>query len=66
MSQASVNYETSSSFLEQLTLERESVSGVSIDEEAANLIKYQRFYEAAARYISVVDELLNVLVNGIV
>ena len=66
VSQASVNYETSSSFLEQLTLERESVSGVSIDEEAANLIKYQRFYEAAARYISVVDELLNVLVNGIV
>jgi flagellar hook-associated protein 1 FlgK len=43
--------------LQQLTNQRSSVSGVSLDEEAANLVLYQRAYEAAARVISVVDEL---------
>ena len=36
------------------------------DEEAANLIIVQRAYEAAARYISVMDQLLNTLVNGLI
>jgi flagellar hook-associated protein 1 FlgK len=48
---------------QQLTLEhlhqiRESVSGVSLDEEAANLVKYQRSYQAAAKVISVFDGLI--------
>ena len=37
---------------------RESVSGVSLDEEAANLVKYQRSYQAAAKMISAFDALL--------
>lgn len=41
----------------QLTEMREAVSGVSLDEELANLIKYQRAYQAAARLINVTDEL---------
>jgi flagellar hook-associated protein 1 FlgK len=37
---------------------RESVSGVSLDEEAANLVKYQRSYQAAAKMITAFDGLL--------
>jgi flagellar hook-associated protein 1 FlgK len=43
--------------LQQLTNQQGSISGVSLDEEATNLVMYQRAYEAAARVISVVDEL---------
>jgi flagellar hook-associated protein 1 FlgK len=47
----------------QLQNQRDSVSGVSIDEEAANLIRYQRAFEAAARVVAVVDELTEVAIN---
>jgi len=43
--------------LQQLSNQQSSISGVSLDEEATNLVMYQRAYEAAARVISVVDEL---------
>jgi flagellar hook-associated protein 1 FlgK len=43
--------------LQQLTNQQASISGVSLDEEATNLVMYQRAYEASARVISVVDEL---------
>jgi flagellar hook-associated protein 1 FlgK len=43
--------------LQQLTNQQSSISGVSLDEEATNLVLYQRAYEAAARVISVVDQL---------
>ncbi len=42
----------------------QSVSGVNIDEEMTNLIKFQRAYEAAARYITTVDEMMNRVING--
>jgi flagellar hook-associated protein 1 FlgK len=42
---------------------RQSVAGVSIDEEMTNLIKGQRAYQAAARVIATVDEMLDTLVN---
>ncbi len=44
---------------------RESVSGVSIDEEMANLIQYQHAYQANAKIVSTVDELLDVVINGL-
>lgn len=43
--------------VEQLTQMRDAVSGVSLDEELANLIKFQRAYQAAARLITIADEL---------
>lgn len=46
---------------EQLGNQREEISGVSLDEEATNLIKFQRAFEASARLISVADELLQEL-----
>lgn len=44
---------------------RESISGVSIDEEMANLIQYQHAYQANAKIVSTVDELLDVVINGL-
>lgn len=41
----------------------QSQEGVSLDEEAANLIKYQTAYQASARYISVVDTITQSLIN---
>lgn len=49
--------------LDQLEQRRESTSGVSIDEEVTNLIKYQKSYEANARVISVLSEMLDTLIN---
>lgn len=44
---------------------RDSVSGVSLDEEMANLIQYQHAYGANAKVISTIDELLDVVINGL-
>jgi flagellar hook-associated protein 1 FlgK len=46
----------------QVTAQRESVSGVSLDEEAINLLQYQRAYEAAARFLKVADEMTQTLI----
>lgn len=48
---------------ESLGAQRQSVSGVSIDEEAINLITYQRQFQAAARFIQIIDEALETLLS---
>ncbi len=57
VSNATSQQEAVSLVLQQLTNQQSAVSGVSLDEEATNLVMYQRAYEASARVISVVDEL---------
>ncbi len=49
----------------QATLEGEhlGISGVSIDEEAVRMLSYQRTFQASARYIQTVSELLDLMVN---
>ena len=47
----------------QLETRRQSVSGVSLDEEATDMIRFQRAYQAAARVITIVDETLDTLIN---
>lgn len=58
------NLTNSKTQLDQVDAARQSVSGVSLDEEMSNLIKYQHAYSAAARVMSVFDELMNKLING--
>ena len=47
----------------QLQRQRQDVGGVSLDEEATHLIQYQHAYQAAARVISVMDSMLDTLIN---
>ncbi|MPM90807.1 hypothetical protein SDC9_137929 [bioreactor metagenome] len=53
-----------SSILESIQDDREAISGVSIDEETVNTIVYQKAYQAAARLMTVLDEMLDTLING--
>lgn len=43
--------------LAQVTAQRDAISGVSLDEEAINLLQYQKAYEAAARFLQIADEM---------
>jgi flagellar hook-associated protein 1 FlgK len=60
---AETGTKVSTTINDQLTAQRESVIGVNLDEEAVNLIKFQKAYEASARIISVTNELLGTLIN---
>ncbi len=62
-STASANAEASQAALETLQGQHESLSGVSLDEEAINLMKYQRAFQGAARLVSVVNEMMDTMLN---
>lgn len=46
-----------------LTNKRQSISGVSLDEEMTNLIQYQRAYQASARVIGIIDEMVQTAIG---
>ncbi len=50
--------------LESLKDKRQEVSGVNLDEEMTEMIKFQHGYNAAARVITVIDQMLDTLING--
>lgn len=50
--------------VEQVESRRQSVSSVSLDEEMSNMIKYQHAYNAAARNMTMIDEILDKVING--
>jgi flagellar hook-associated protein 1 FlgK len=49
--------------LQQVTDQRGAVSGVSLDEETTNMIRYQRAYQAAARVITTVNSMYDTLLS---
>lgn len=55
--------EGSASFRDSLKQQREQKSGVSVDEEAIQILQLQRNYQAAARIVSTIDQLLNTLLQ---
>lgn len=57
------NVEARRLVLEQITSRRENNRGVSINEEASDLILFQRAYQAAARLVSMVDEMMEMTLN---
>jgi flagellar hook-associated protein 1 FlgK len=63
VSTASTNRTYQETMVNHLTDYRESVSGVNLDEEMINLVKFQHAYEAAAKLISTVDEMLETVLN---
>ncbi len=61
--QGQINTEASQALLEQSQLLRDSIAGVSLDEEAADLIKYELAYNASAQVISVARTLFDTLLS---
>ena len=55
--------QTQSAIIAQVTAQRNAVSGVSLDEEAINLMQYQKAYEAAARFMRVADEMTQTILS---
>lgn len=49
--------------LEQYEVLRDSISSVNVDEEMANMVKYQRAYEASAKFMSSIDEMTQTVIN---
>lgn len=62
-SNTSADADSSNLILQQLQDQRGSISGVSLDEEASNLIQYQTAYQAAAKVVSTINALLLDAVN---
>jgi len=50
--------------VDQVESRRQSVSGVSLDEEMSNMVKFQHAYNAAARFMTTIDETLDRIING--
>jgi flagellar hook-associated protein 1 FlgK len=54
---------TQQAVLQQTQAQRDSVSGVSLDEEAVMLLQYQRSYEAAAKLLKIADEMTQTILS---
>jgi len=63
LSNAKADLQISEAMVQQLNDQRGAISEVSLDEEASNLIRYQRAYEAAARVLTVISDLTEISVN---
>ncbi len=61
--QAKLEYETTEQLSENLVNLRKSISGVNLDEEIANMVMYQHGYNASARVVSVMDKMLDTIIN---
>lgn len=62
--QADVMMSNQELLVEHLTTRQEEIAGVSLDEETVYLLQYQRAYQAAARVMTTVDEMLEKVING--
>ncbi|WP_412537477.1 flagellar hook-associated protein FlgK [Marinobacter sp. MIT932201] len=62
--QSQLDVDAGRALLEQSTNQRESVSGVNLDEEAGRLIQYQAAYNASAQVMSVAQDLFNTLLQS--
>ena len=63
VSNATAELQSSQLVLQQLQDQRGSLSGVSLDEEAANMVQYQRAYDAAAQVVVTINEMLKTVIN---
>lgn len=63
--QATLARETQEALVEHMRQQQAARAGVNLDEEAARLIQYQRAYQGAARVMTAIDELIDLVVNGL-
>lgn len=63
-SQVRVNADAAETVLTQAQSNRDSLSGVSLDEEAANLVQFQQYYNASAQVIKVAQSLFDTLIGA--
>ncbi len=61
--QAEMNLQSQNSIMDNLRNLRDSISGVNIDEELAEIMKFQHGYNAAAKFVTVWDNLLDTVIN---
>lgn len=61
--EASTRVEAYNLSVSQLTSQRDSVAGVSLDEEMINMTKFEQAYNAAARIFTVIDEMMDMVIN---
>jgi flagellar hook-associated protein 1 FlgK len=62
---AEITAETSEALLERQQMALSSINGVNLDEEAANLVRFQQAYQAAAQVISVASTLFDTLIGAV-
>ena len=63
LSDANTQVADNSKLTEMLLQQRDSVSGVSVDEEMADLIRFQKAYQASAKLVTTVDEMLDTVIS---
>lgn len=63
--QAQIVRDSSATLLESAQAEREAISGVNLDEEAADLIRFQQAYQAAAQVITTANAMFDTLLNAV-
>lgn len=63
VSNASAELSASQSILNQLQDQRAQISGVSLNEEAANLVQFQHAFDAAAQVVTTINDLLHTVIN---
>lgn len=62
---AKVAFDSADASLRQSQAQRDAMSGVNLDEEAAKMIEFQNSYNASARLIQVASELFDTLLNSV-
>ncbi len=61
--QSSRELENTELLIDKINARQDSISGVSLDEELVNLVKFQHAYNAAAKIITTMDELIDTIIN---
>lgn len=61
--QAETNLLSQNAVMDDLRSLRDSISGVNIDEELADIMKFQHGYNAAAKFVTVIDEMIDTVIN---
>ena len=63
VNQASSNLDSRNFLVQQYQTQQDTISGVSIDDEMTNIIKFQHIYAASARIVTTTSEMLDKLLN---